>query len=80
MDPAMLRVEAFGRFNPRYPQDTPKNRRMNRRVDIVLDKRNKEWIKRLEVEEEPRRDTDYIFRDFMFDIENPEPQTGTAEP
>ncbi|MDD3311024.1 flagellar motor protein MotB [Pseudodesulfovibrio sp.] len=39
MKPDMLRVEAFGKFMPHYPQNTPENRARNRRVDIVLDKR-----------------------------------------
>ena len=39
MRPDMLRVEAFGKFMPFYPQNTPENRARNRRVDIVLDKR-----------------------------------------
>ncbi len=37
--PDMLRVEAFGKFMPYYPQNSPENRARNRRVDIVLDKR-----------------------------------------
>ena len=40
MRPDMLRVEAFGKFMPYYPQNTPENRARNRRVDIVLDKRS----------------------------------------
>lgn len=39
MRPDMLRVEAFGKFMPYYPQNSPENRARNRRVDIVLDKR-----------------------------------------
>ncbi len=38
--PEMMRVEAFGRFHPRDSNDTVQGRQMNRRVDIVLDKRN----------------------------------------
>lgn len=36
----MMRVEGYGRFSPRYANDTPEGRRGNRRVDIVLDKRS----------------------------------------
>ena len=36
----MLRMEAFGKYSPHYPQDSVENRRRNRRVDIVLDKRS----------------------------------------
>ncbi|EPR44031.1 Motility protein B, N-terminal domain containing protein [Desulfovibrio sp. X2] len=35
-----LRVEGFGRFHPRFDAATPEGRRMNRRVDLVLDKRS----------------------------------------
>jgi chemotaxis protein MotB len=41
MDSDQLRVEAFGKFHPHYPDSSAKNRRRNRRVDIVLDRRNK---------------------------------------
>lgn len=35
-----LSVEAFGRFKPHYNESDPKLRNWNRRVDIVLDRRN----------------------------------------
>jgi chemotaxis protein MotB len=35
-----LSQESFGQYYPRYTNKTPEGRRMNRRVDIVLDKRN----------------------------------------
>lgn len=35
-----LRLEAFGRFRPRYDDLTPEGRKLNKRVDIVLDRRN----------------------------------------
>lgn len=41
MPPDMLRIEAFGRYHPRFPLDTSEGRRMNRRVDFVLDKRSR---------------------------------------
>lgn len=40
MKPDMLRMEAFGKYRPYYPQDSRFNRAKNRRVDIVLDKRS----------------------------------------
>lgn len=38
--PEMLKVEAFGRFMPKYATQTAESRAKNRRVDIVLDKRS----------------------------------------
>jgi len=35
-----LKLEAFGRYQPRYASSTRRGRRRNRRVDIILDKRN----------------------------------------
>jgi chemotaxis protein MotB len=40
MNPDMLRMEAFGKYTPHYSQKTVEDRRRNRRVDIVLDKRS----------------------------------------
>lgn len=40
MRPDMLRVEGFGKYMPFYAQTTAESRARNRRVDIVLDKRN----------------------------------------
>ncbi|WP_285907382.1 OmpA/MotB family protein [Pseudodesulfovibrio pelocollis] len=40
MRPEMLRVEGFGKYMPFYTQATAESRARNRRVDIVLDKRN----------------------------------------
>ncbi|MBC17345.1 OmpA/MotB domain protein [Pseudodesulfovibrio profundus] len=47
MRPDQLRVEAFGKFMPYYPQNTAENRAKNRRVDIVLDKRNTDATERI---------------------------------
>jgi chemotaxis protein MotB len=40
LSPGQLKMEAFGKFQPRYSNFTRKGRRLNRRVDLVLDKRN----------------------------------------
>ena len=73
IDPNRLSQEAFGQFRPRYSNNTPEGRRKNQRVDLVLDRRNLEWIRRVEAlrEEEPAaRDTH--FRGFRFDLTVPE--------
>ena len=71
VDPEMVRLEAFGEFQPRYGTRTEANRRQNRRVEIVLDRRNPSW-KHLEAEEAGRRvpdDPDQVeYRDFIFDL------------
>ena len=70
----MLRMEAFGKFRPHYPQNSPENRRRNRRVDIVLDKRLGALGDRI-VEtlpaEEVRKDTLNV-DGFEFDVSTPE--------
>ncbi len=47
MRPQMLKVEAFGKFMPFYPQNNAEERARNRRVDIVLDKRSVEAGERI---------------------------------
>jgi len=71
MDPEMLRVEAFGRFSPRYGVLTARDRRKNRRVDVILDKRNQQWMERLGYMhvKEPREES-FKYNDFIFRFEN----------
>lgn len=67
-----LSLEAFGQFHPRYTNNTPEGRRKNRRVDLVLDKRNLEWIRKVEelrVDEPVKREMYY--RGFKFDLTMP---------
>lgn len=68
LDPELLRVEAFGKFRPMYSDSTPEGRRMNRRVDIVLDKRNSAWFEKLQPHEREKADKTYIYKDFKFDV------------
>eukprot|EP00831_Metopus_contortus_P018405 TRINITY_DN17852_c0_g2_i1.p1 TRINITY_DN17852_c0_g2~~TRINITY_DN17852_c0_g2_i1.p1 ORF type:complete len:276 (-),score=68.67 TRINITY_DN17852_c0_g2_i1:62-889(-) len=73
MSPDMLRVEAFGKYRPHYPPDTAENRRGNRRVDIVLDKRSSRLGDRI-VETLPmeKKDKDTLNVDgFEFDVSTP---------
>lgn len=71
MDPEKLRVEAFGRFRTRYPENTAEGRARNRRVDIVLDRRNERWIESVARTVERRREGDsrFRFRDFFFKLD-----------
>lgn len=85
IEPGRLSLEAFGQFHPRYSNNTPDGRRKNRRVDLVLDKRNLEWIKKVEdlrQREAPQQETYY--RGFRFDLDvpgrGPGRQPGTPLP
>ncbi len=71
VDPEMIRVEAFGKFQPRYSNRTEQGRSNNRRVDIVLDKRNPEWTHARAEEAaalEPEDPQEYEHRDFLFEL------------
>ncbi|BCS89367.1 OmpA/MotB family protein [Pseudodesulfovibrio sediminis] len=73
MNPAMLKVEAFGKFRPHYPQLKPEDRRRNRRVDIVLDKRSSQLADRIiqpTATEEDRKETMDV-DGFEFDVTTP---------
>lgn len=69
MDPDLMRVEAFGRFHPRFTELTPKGRRMNRRVDIILDKRNAKWLDKLAPEKKESKSDEFRYKDFIFRFE-----------
>ncbi len=68
-----LMVEAFGQYRPRHNNQTPEGRQKNRRVDIVLDKRNQEWINKIEGmgNRGPVQDT-FNFKDFQFKLDTPQ--------
>ncbi|QJB56292.1 flagellar motor protein MotB [Pseudodesulfovibrio sp. zrk46] len=74
MRPQMLKVEAFGKYKPFYPQNTSENRAKNRRVDIVLDKRSLDAGERLQqlspAVRQPANTTDVD--GFEFDLSAPE--------
>jgi len=75
MRPDMLKVEAFGKFTPYYPQKTAEDRAKNRRVDIVLDKRSidaGERIRQLSPAAKNEQDKDTMTIDgFEFDLRPP---------
>ena len=66
-----LTLEAFGEYHPRYPNRSRDGRLLNRRVDIVLDKRNAPEILDIERTQEtptvPRKS--FFFRNFQFDLD-----------
>lgn len=70
--PANLSLEAFGQYHARYTNNTPEGRRKNRRVDLVLDKRNREWIDKVEaLRQTAPEQTDHYYKGFRFDITVP---------
>jgi len=71
--PNRLRVEAFGKYKPRYSNKDREGRKKNRRVDIILDKRNYEEHIPNKLKGYAGKKTEkksYNFRDFEFDIED----------
>ena len=72
MDAGKLSLEAFGQFHPRYSNNLPEGRQKNRRVDLVLDKRNLEWIRKVESlrESEPAK-AEHFYKGFRFDLTMP---------
>ncbi|GAB7079489.1 OmpA/MotB family protein [Megalodesulfovibrio paquesii] len=76
-----LYMEAFGQFRPIYSNQTAQGRRMNRRVDIVLDKRNASWNRVLATPTAEGRSSGALrgvfeFKDFRFEIRNPIERNG----
>jgi chemotaxis protein MotB len=69
VDPAKLRIEAHGSFRPRYTNRTPEGRHANRRVELILDKRNTAWtLRSLSREADPAGTLSPIrYQDFQFD-------------
>lgn len=74
-----LSMEAFGQYHPRYADISPQGRLLNKRVDIVLDRRNAPEILNLErtMEKPLRPHTSYFFRNFQFDLDD---VPGAAHP
>ncbi|UZP66232.1 flagellar motor protein MotB [Desulfovibrio mangrovi] len=82
LPPARLSVEGFGSYRPRWSENTPEGRKRNRRVDIVLDKRNKEWIDKIEVlrEKARKKQGEFNYKDFRFRLGLPgEEKSGAGE-
>lgn len=76
--PANLSLEAFGQYHARATNNTPEGRRKNRRVDLVLDKRNREWIDKVEaLRQKAPEQTDHYYKGFRFDITLPSSPSGS---
>lgn len=77
MPASMLSLEAFGQYRPRYSDKTARDRGANRRVDLVLDKRNSRvdvnLLDRLKNRKRPNNDS-YKYRDFIFRLPGAAPQ------
>ena len=69
--PEKIRVEAFGKYWPRYSNRRAVGRKKNRRVEIVLDKRNRSWahtvLNKTKVRQKIEREK-YIYKDFIFEL------------
>lgn len=67
-----LSLEAFGEYHPRYTNNTPEGRQKNRRVELVLDKRNRQWIEKVEaLREKNPEQTEMFYKGFRFDLTMP---------
>lgn len=78
---ARMRVEAFADFRPRFGNETAAERRMNRRVDIVLDKRgapDSDKIRQTQPVEQPKNYMDY--QGFRFGYDRQSEPAGTVRP
>ena len=71
-----LMVEAFGEYRPKASNGTPKGRATNRRVDLVLDRRNPGDLTRLKLRDEQNkeRENTYEYKDFRFKLDIPQRQ------
>jgi chemotaxis protein MotB len=70
-----LGMAAYGSSRPRFSENSPQGRRKNRRVDLVLDGRDREHLDRLEtLREKDGIKREMYYRGFRFDLGVP----GTA--
>lgn len=78
LPPDKLLLEAFGRYHPRHDNASLQGRRLNRRVDIVLDKRNQLEPRMERVLPAPRRTRDdYDVGGFVFEVRRPAAPNAT---
>jgi chemotaxis protein MotB len=79
--PDRLSLEAFGQYRPRWSNNTPEGRQKNRRVDLVLDKRNREWIRKMEAlrRKEPAKTKNLFYKGFKFDVSVPDAEAPRTD-
>ncbi|MDY7001200.1 MAG: hypothetical protein SVS15_05385, partial [Thermodesulfobacteriota bacterium] len=63
----------------RHPDTTARDRRRNRRVDIILDKRNVQWMDKLGPKRAVPLDREFKYKDFIFELGGPEAEETRAE-
>ena len=70
-----MMIEAFGEYRPKASNATPKGRKLNRRVDLVLDRRNSGNLSKLKIdgEHDKERENTYEYKDFRFKLDVPQP-------
>ncbi|MDR1686950.1 MAG: OmpA family protein [Desulfovibrio sp.] len=67
-----LGMAAYGSARPRFSENSPEGRRKNRRVDLVLDGRDKEHLSKLEtLREKDGIKREMYYRGFRFDLGMP---------
>lgn len=80
VDSSMLNMEAFGQYRPGFSNNTDEGRRNNRRVVLLLDKRNSGVAKVIEnMGHEKQPDRNFLFRGFEFNLEYPGLPDGFEE-
>ncbi|WP_043805756.1 OmpA/MotB family protein [Desulfocurvibacter africanus] len=76
-----MRVEAFADYRQRFGNETAAERRMNRRVDIVLDKRGAPDSGKIRATQPQEKPKDYMdYQGFRFGYERQSEPAGTVRP
>jgi chemotaxis protein MotB len=68
---ATMNMEAYGEHRPRFSSHNEEGRRNNRRVDLVLDKRNDLFGKESDMRKNKNTDRNFYFKNFKFDLTYP---------
>ncbi len=68
INPEKLRLEAFGKYHPRYSNISLKGRRKNQRVDIIIDKRDKFLAEEISTSKGKIYKKQYKYKGFIFKL------------